>query len=104
MLSVDSNISAMINSPVRKIGARVELYNGSTLLQIFKYSDLLKSFSVDRVGEDSKFFGECYKGDIVIPQFVIDKKGQKYEVTAIDDKCFYSSNTRAFTLIFLRTN
>lgn len=39
--------------------------------------------------EDSKFFGECYKGDIVIPQFVIDKKGQKYEVTAIDDKCFY---------------
>ena len=57
MLSVDSNISAMINSPVRKIGARVELYNGSTLLQIFKYSDLLKSFSVDRVGEDSKFFG-----------------------------------------------
>ena len=52
-----------INSPVRKIGARVELYEGSTLVQIFKYTDALRSFKVERVGEESKFFGfgVCHK-------------------------------------------
>lgn len=46
-----------INSPVRKIGARVELYEGSTLIQIFQYTDALKSFSIERIGDESKFFG-----------------------------------------------
>ena len=49
--------AAMLDSPVRKICARVELYSGSTLLQIFKHTDALKSFSIERVGEESKFFG-----------------------------------------------
>ena len=46
-----------INSPVRKVGARVELFEGSTLIQIFQYTDALKSFTVERVGDESKFFG-----------------------------------------------
>lgn len=52
-----------INSPVRMIGARVELYEGSTLTQIFKYTDALRSFKIERIGEESKFFGfgVCHK-------------------------------------------
>lgn len=46
-----------INSPVRKIGARVELFEGSTLIQIFQYTDALKSFTVERIGDEGKFFG-----------------------------------------------
>jgi hypothetical protein len=46
-----------ISAPVRQIRGKVELYNGSTLAQTFNYTDALKSFSVERVGEDSKFFG-----------------------------------------------
>ena len=44
-------------SNVRRIAAKVELYNGSTLVDTFTYEDQLNSFAVDRVGEDSKFFG-----------------------------------------------
>lgn len=47
----------MINSPARQIGARVELYEGSTPIDIFTYNDALKEFSVERMGEDGKFFG-----------------------------------------------
>ena len=46
-----------INSPVRHVKGRVELYEGSTLLETFCSTDKLKSFSVERVGEESKFFG-----------------------------------------------
>ena len=53
-------------SPVRSIVARVELYNGSTLANIYTAQDALKSFSVERVGEESKFFGFgiCQKANI----------------------------------------
>ena len=53
-------------TPVRTIKAKVELYNGSTLVDTYTYTDKLLSFSVDRAGEDSKFFGfaVCQKANI----------------------------------------
>ena len=51
------NVSNIYNSPVREITARVELYNGSTLTQTFRHSDKLKSIEIQRVGEQTKFFG-----------------------------------------------
>lgn len=47
----------VIKSPTRKIGARVNLFEGAALAHTFHHTDALKSFTVDRVGEDSKFFG-----------------------------------------------
>lgn len=57
--------NAMINNPVRKFRAKAELYNGSALINSFLYTDALKSFDVERVGE-SKFFGYgiCQKANI----------------------------------------
>lgn len=57
MIKTDSVITAMINSPVREVRARVELLEGSTLLDTFKYTDALKSFDIQRVGDEGKFFG-----------------------------------------------
>jgi hypothetical protein len=45
-----------INARVRTIKARVELLDGSTLLDVFCHDDRLQGFSVERTGE-SKFFG-----------------------------------------------
>ena len=58
----------MVNSPVRNIRARVELYNGSTLLNTFKYTDMLKELTIERVGEQNKFFGfgVCQKANIKV--------------------------------------
>jgi hypothetical protein len=57
MINTDVIFSTMVNSPVRQIKARVELYEGSALLDVFKHSGALQSFSIERVGEESKFFG-----------------------------------------------
>lgn len=46
-----------LNNPVRRIKAKVELYNSSTLVDTFYYTDALKSFDIQRVGNEGKFFG-----------------------------------------------
>ena len=47
----------MIDSVSREIRARVELLDGSTLLNTFTYDGALQSFSIDRTCDSSKFFG-----------------------------------------------
>lgn len=49
--------NTMLNSPVRAFAGRVEIYDGSTLALMCGCHDSLISFSVERVGENSKFFG-----------------------------------------------
>lgn len=46
----------MVNTPVRTIKAKAELYNGSALAATYNYNDALKSIEVTRAAE-SKFFG-----------------------------------------------
>ena len=46
-----------INSPVRHVKGRVELYEGSTLVRFFTAQDNLVSFKVEKIGEEGKFFG-----------------------------------------------
>lgn len=66
-------------SPVRNIAGKVELYEGSTLLNTFNHSDALSSLTVSRVGDSSKFFGfgVC----------------QKIEVKLIDTQRAFDINT-----------
>lgn len=62
MINAETCFLECINSPVRSIKGRVELFNGSTYLKTFKHTDALKSFSVERVGEGKFFgFGICQK-------------------------------------------
>jgi hypothetical protein len=51
------NNTTMINTPARRILAKAELYSGSALLNTFTYENEIKSISIDRVGENTKFFG-----------------------------------------------
>ena len=57
MITASENVINAISSSVRQIKARVELYNGSTLVDTFSYNDKLISFTIDRLGEENKFFG-----------------------------------------------
>lgn len=45
------------NTPVRRIVAKAELYNGSALADTFNHNGDLKEFKIERVGDNSKFFG-----------------------------------------------
>lgn len=47
----------MLNSQVRKLEGRVEIYEGSTLTLTCGCHDALKSFTIERLGEEGKFFG-----------------------------------------------
>lgn len=47
----------MINSVSREFEARVELLDGSTILNTFTYDGALQNFSIERTGDESCFFG-----------------------------------------------
>ena len=66
MITTSLDYSNAVSAPSRSIKAKVELYNGSTLVSTFTQSDALKSIDIDRVGEDSKFFGVGITHKIVI--------------------------------------
>ena len=57
MITANENIKSMIDSPVRKITAKVELYEGSTLVDTFSHDGKLIDFTIERVIEEGKFFG-----------------------------------------------
>lgn len=79
MLNAEQCFLDCINSPVRNVRARVELYNGSTLVSTFKHTDRLKSFTVERVGEGKFFgFGICQRLNVKI----IDKDRELNITTA----------------------
>lgn len=62
MLVAENCFCETLEAPVRQIRARVELLEGSTLLDTFKYTDRLISFDIERVGEGKFFgFGICQK-------------------------------------------
>ena len=49
--------STIASSAVNKVNAKVELYNGSTLVTTFTCNGKLQDFTVERVGQNNKFFG-----------------------------------------------
>ena len=57
MISATEKVLSVINSPVRTITAKVELYEGSALVNTFNHTDRLKAITIERVGDESKFFG-----------------------------------------------
>ena len=68
-----------INTPVRQIQAKAELYNGSALLDTYPYNGDLISFEIERVGEAKFFgFGICQKVNIKL----LDIKREKNITTS----------------------
>ena len=57
MISAKPSFLQMINSVSRDFEARVELLDGSTILNTFTYDGALQSFTIERTGDESSFFG-----------------------------------------------
>jgi hypothetical protein len=57
MLAVTNNFKTAIQASKRQLAAKVELYTGSTLTATYTHTDAIKSITIDRTGEESKFFG-----------------------------------------------
>ena len=88
MITVNSQ--AAINSPVRSIRVKVELFDGSTLLNTFHTSDRLINLSIERIGEDSKFFGFGISQRLNL--HLIDKERELDIPTSDSLKVYFSSD------------
>jgi hypothetical protein len=87
---INQNLNSMLNAPVRKITAKVELYNGSTLLHTFNYDDKLVKITVERIAESSKFFGF---GIVQHAKFEILDTNREIDVTTDNHfKIYYGAN------------
>lgn len=83
---IDSNNN--FETPVRLIGAKVELYEGSTLADTYNQYYGIKEFTIERAGESKFFgFGICQKFNI----HLIDKDRTIYISTADSFKVFLST-------------
>lgn len=60
MISVTNTFLNAQSSAVRYVKGKVGLYRNSTLISTYTESDDLKSFTIDRVGGDNKFYGTAY--------------------------------------------
>ena len=79
----------ILNSPVRVIIGKVELYNGSTLINTFNHDDRLQEVTIERVGESKFFgFGICQKANIKL----IDKN-RELNITTENSNKVYLNNT-----------
>lgn len=57
MIANTNNYKNAIGASVRIIEAKVEVYQSGTLAATYTKNDAIKSIDIERVGEDSKFFG-----------------------------------------------
>ena len=93
MIIAEACYNEMINSVARSIEARVELLEGDSILQTFTHDGALQSFSVERIGESSKFFGYGVCQKLILKLRDKDRaihivKGQKLDV-AVGVGCNY---------------
>lgn len=85
MIIASKEFETMLNAIARELRARVELYNGSALLDTFTYDGALQSYVVERIGVANKFFGYgiCQKLTVKLrdkERLINVEKGQGLEV------------------------
>ena len=94
MINTSSLIANAIVSPVREIYARVELFEGSTLIETCNCHDRLISFDIQRIGDTTKFFGFgiCQRLNV----HLIDKDRELNLSTAYTMKVSYSVDKNTY--------
>lgn len=83
-------LNTTLNNPIRSIKAKVELFEGSTLINTFNYTDALQAITIERAGENSKFFGfgVCQKATIKLR----DETGALNITTANHFKVYFATD------------
>lgn len=88
---LSASVYANFTAPVRRFVAEVELFEGSTRLATYSSQNRIKNFTIDRVGEDGKFFGfgVCHRLNI----HLIDTNRELNITTANSLKVYFSAPT-----------
>lgn len=85
---INDEFNNLFSYPVRFVGAKVELYEGSTLADTYNQYYALKSLTIERVAEEGKFFGFgiCQKANV----HLVDKDRYIHITTADSLKPYFS--------------
>ena len=87
-------------SPARSIAGKVELYNGSTLLNTFSHTDALSSFTVSRAGDNKFFgFGVCQEIEVKLvdrARAINIEKGNNLKVSFVTNRSTVSPTPRFY--------
>lgn len=84
----NNTLSTIINSTVRTVTGKVEMYEGTTLKQTFAHTDKLIEFTIERVGEEKFFgFGVCQKINVKL----LDVKREITVTTANSFKLYFNN-------------
>lgn len=87
-------------SPARSIAGKVELYNGSTLLNTFSHTDALSSFTISRAGDNKFFgFGVCQEIEVKLvdrKRTINIEKGNNLKISFIANKNTVSPTPRFY--------
>lgn len=98
-----SGINELLTSPRRTVKGRVALYVGATLTNTFDHDDALQSITVERMGEQGKFFGfgVCQKVKVVLrdkDRQINIVKGNELEISFNADTDFWTSHDPRFVV------
>lgn len=90
------------NSPVRTISAKVELSDSSTKIAEFTDKDVLKSFTIERMGEEGKFFGfgvcQKLKLNLIDPHLALNLNTNQYLYCSLKGNMGYSGSFPHFKI------
>lgn len=96
MIASNDNYKNMFDSVAREFKARVELLRGSTLLQIFTHDGAIIDFTIDREGDNTKYFGfgVCQKLTLKLrdkERAITIEKGQHLQVSyGVENEYLYT--------------
>ena len=97
MIASNETYKDMFDSAAREFKARVELLKGSTLLQVFTHDGDLISFTIDREGDNTKYFGfgVCQKITVKLrdkERKIKIEKGMGFQISyGIGNEYFFSN-------------
>jgi hypothetical protein len=93
MLAITEEFKRAIKASSRQLAAKAELFEGSSLVATYTHADAIKSITIERVGEDSKFFGfgVIHKANIKL----IDIEREKNITTANHFKIYIGIKTNS---------
>ena len=94
---INNTFLSVINSPVRTITGKVEMYEGETLIKTFSHTDNLIEFTIERAGEEKFFgFGVCQKINIKL----LDIK-REIEVTTSNSFKLYLNDVNTSPIFYV---
>jgi hypothetical protein len=91
-------VTSLLKNPLRQIAAKAEQYNGSAFVNTFAHNGDLKEITIDKVGDNTKFFGYGVSQKVNIK---VRDTERKYGATTQDHFKIYFDSVAPLPLFYV---